>query len=79
MQIHLSRVPFFLVNQISGAHGQLVAPVVSTLSPSSGTSVVSEDDLSGEASHMNEVMISLMYSSLLISQEVLYLLYYKYQ
>lgn len=42
---------------------------------------MSADDFSEEASHMNEVVISLMYSSLLIcvSKEVLYLLYFKYQ
>ena len=38
---------------------------------------MSADDFSEEASHMNEVVISLMYSSLLIcvSKEVVYLLY----
>lgn len=42
---------------------------------------MSADDFSEEASHMNEVVISLMYSSLLIcvSKEVVYLLYFKYQ
>lgn len=64
--------PFLLVNPISGAHNQRGVPAVRTSSPFSRTSVESPDDLSEEASRMNEVVISLMYSSLLIcvSQEV---------
>lgn len=60
---------------ISGANDQLGNPEVRTSNPFPRTGVV--DDLSEEASHMNEVVISLMCSSLLIcvSQEVLDLLF----